>query len=78
MLVRLSFSIYMCNYLFIRTDFFTTRKPFYNDLYSYSKRLITTLMILVPWSIVYHLFFIAPFMSLASDLRRAKTKSKQQ
>lgn len=34
-LFRLSFSIYMSNYLFIRTDFLTTRKIFYNSLYVY-------------------------------------------
>lgn len=32
---RLSFAIYMSNYLFIRTDFFTERNIFYNSLYVY-------------------------------------------
>ena len=32
---RLSFSIYMCNYLFIRTDFYTTRHVFYTSLWVY-------------------------------------------
>lgn len=32
---RLSFAIYMSNYLYIRTDFFTERNIFYNSLYVY-------------------------------------------
>lgn len=77
MLTRLAFAIYMCNYLFIRADFFSARKPFHNNLYVYSQRLITSLLILIPWSIVYHLFFIAPFMSLVNEARR-RPKNKEQ
>ena len=33
-LVRLSFSIYLSNYYYIRTDFFSERTFFYNTLYA--------------------------------------------
>ena len=32
-LTRLSFSVYLSNYLFVRTSFFIRRAPFYNDLF---------------------------------------------
>lgn len=67
-LTRLSFSIYLANYYFIRSDFFTSRVVFTNDWYSLTKRIITYFICITLASLLFHVSFVMPFDSLRKML----------
>ena len=60
LLTRLSFSIFMVNYFFIRTDFFTSRVPFETSAYPLVKRLIASAFFIFLSAIAFQLAFVAP------------------
>lgn len=95
---RLTFSIYMCNYLLVRSDFYTARHAFYTSLWTYVssipvflfvhsislsflqqvKRIVAILLMMLPLSFLYHIFFIAPFFNLFNDLVKKKPSSSRE
>lgn len=73
---RLSFSIYMCNYLLIRTEFFIRRDVFPFDWFLIFKRMLSTTLLIFVLALVYHLFFVAPFNSIRKLVFDGKKKTK--
>ncbi|KAI1291932.1 hypothetical protein HDE_07518 [Halotydeus destructor] len=69
---RLAFSVYMSNYLFIRTDFFTSRVPYPNLWPNFIKRTVTALTILAAHSTCFYLVFVAPFEHIRRTLLAPK------
>ena len=70
-IIRLTFAMYICNYAFIRFDYFSSRLhidmvPL--NFYSLSKRLIFTLSIVCFLSFFFHVLFVAPFDNLRRSL----------
>lgn len=68
-LTRLSFAIYIANYFFIRTDFFTARHAFPSDWFSISKRQAASMVFVVMTSFLFHMTFVAPFDNLRRLLK---------
>lgn len=85
-IIRLSFAMYICNYAFIRYDYFVNRLhvdivP--NTLHSLMKRLLFTFTIVLFQSYLFHVLFVAPFDNLRRSLnirvvRRNKIEPKQE
>jgi hypothetical protein len=67
-LTRLSFSIFMVNYFFIRTDFFTSRVTFEASIYSLVKRVIPYAFFITMSAIVFQLVFVSPSARLRKML----------
>ena len=71
-IIRLSFAMYICNYAFIRYDYFTSRLHVdivpltFNSL---MKRLIFTFTIVLFQSYFFHILFVAPFDNLRRCLQ---------
>ena len=65
--IRCCFSIYMSNYLYIRTDFFTERNLFYSSIYALFKRIVSSFVFIAIVSILFQLIFIAPFSNLINQ-----------
>ncbi|KAI1303725.1 hypothetical protein HDE_02217 [Halotydeus destructor] len=63
---RLSYSIYLSNYVLIKSEFFGQKVLYPADLYLSVKRIVSTTIFVILFAFVFHLFFIAPF----SNLRR--------
>lgn len=63
-LLRLSFSVYMSNYLLVRSEFFGRKELFVFDWYLTTKRVFSTGILVLIVSYVYHVLCVAPFNSL--------------
>lgn len=79
-IIRLSFAMYVCNYSFIRYDYFVTRLhvdivP--NTFYSLTKRLLFTFFIVCFLSYFFHNLFVAPFDNLRRSLNIRIVKKKK-
>jgi len=77
-LVRLSFSIYLSNYYYIRTDFFSERTFFYNTLYALIKRLVSSFVFILITALIFQLVFLGPFTNLrVAALQRKKSSNEK-
>ncbi|KAI1298483.1 hypothetical protein HDE_04185 [Halotydeus destructor] len=74
--LRLSFSIYLSNYYFIRSDFFTERTLFYNTFLSFVKRLVSSMFFILVTSFVFQIIFLGPFTNLRVSLLRRLSAGK--
>lgn len=75
--LRLSFAIYMSNYLYIRTDFMTERNLFHTSIYVLIKRIVSSFAFIIIVSVIFHLMFVAPFGNLMHQLKSQKSKKLQ-
>lgn len=69
--IRVSFALYICNYAYIRYDYFTARVitdfvPI--PVHALTKRLVYTLTFVTVLSYLFHIFFVAPFDNLRRSL----------
>ena len=74
-LLRLSFSIYMSNYLLIRTEFFARKDLYTMDWYLTVKRMMATGVLVLVVGFLFHILVVAPFNSLRRIIFERK-KSK--
>ncbi|KAI1303726.1 hypothetical protein HDE_02215 [Halotydeus destructor] len=63
-LCRLSYAIYLANYLLIKMEFFGQKVLYPSDFYLSVKRVATTAILVIMFAFVFQLFFIAPFNNL--------------
>jgi len=59
--VRLSYSIYLSNYLIVKTEFFTSRSLFPMTTYTVFTRIISSIIVMHIAAFFFHLLFVAPF-----------------
>lgn len=80
--ISLSYAVYVCNYSYIRYDFFTSRMGMplaINTLYSMLNRYIYTLWFSLTLAYFFQLLFVAPFDSLRRRLNlRPGVSSKSE
>jgi len=72
---RLSYSLYLSNYLVVKTEFFTSRSLFPQTPYTFITRVTSTLIVMNIVAFFFHLFIVAPFDGLRKmlfDLLRGK------
>lgn len=77
-IIRLSFSLYVVNYTFIRFDFFSSRvhNEFVpNAVHLLSKRLIYTFAITILAAYVFHIVIFAPFDALRKRFSTSAIKT---
>ncbi|KAI1303690.1 Nose resistant to fluoxetine protein 6 [Halotydeus destructor] len=74
-LCRLSYSIYLSNYVLIKSEFFGQKVLYPADVYLTVKRIFATTIMILLFSFVYHLFFIAPFNNVRRILFDRKPKA---
>jgi hypothetical protein len=86
LIINLSTAIYISNYAYIRSDFFSSRNGMSlstNTVYSILNRLIYSIWFVLAFGLLFHLLFMAPFDSLRrrfrkkSDSSRSRDASKQ-
>lgn len=77
-LCRLCFPLYICNYLYIRTEFFSRRFLEPAGLFWMMKRLFSSLLIVYMFTVFFQLCLLAPVDVLRDRLMGATRKSKQQ
>lgn len=65
---RLSYSLYLVNYVVVKTEFFTSRTVFSMSWYNIIGRTFATLNLMIFSSVVFHLLFVAPFDNLRRSL----------
>ena len=71
---RLSFSIFICNYWFIRNDFFYSRTPFETNFYPLTKRLISYHFFILLFAVIFHVLFVSPIEKLRKRFNYKITK----
>lgn len=74
---RLSFSLYICNYLYIRTEFFTRRFLYPPGIFWIVKRLVSSILFLLIFSLLFHLLLLAPLDAVREHLMKSKPKHNQ-
>lgn len=79
-LSRLSFSMHMINYFYIKYDFMTSRVLIDIAPYDFFKRLFYSIVYIVLLALVFHLFFVAPVNSFVDMIfkRRGKEGKKRE
>jgi hypothetical protein len=73
-ITRLSFSVFLSNYWFIRSDFFYSRTLFENDFYPLSKRLVAYFFFIMMFAVMFHVVFVSPIDKLRKKLNYKITK----
>lgn len=78
-LCRLSFALYISNYLFIRTDFFTSRVIYYATWDAFFKRYGYGILMMLIVAATFHCLFIAPLDHLRRTFfRKLKERSAKK
>jgi len=73
-LCRLSYSLYMSNYLIVKTSFFTSRTLLRLGFHGTISRILSSLMAMIALAFLFHLFVVAPFDNLRRRMFSAKQK----
>jgi hypothetical protein len=68
---RLSFSVYMSNYLYIRTEYFTRRFLMPNHLFWIFHRVISSMIMIYFTAFLFQVFFLSPFDSIRSHVMKS-------
>jgi len=76
LVTKLSFSLFISNYLFIRSDFFSSRYLLENNIYPFFKRMTSMYASILLTAFVFHLLFIAPLDKLRKKLNYSIRKSE--
>lgn len=79
-LCRLSYSIFMANYVQVKFEFFTSRSLITLDWYPLAKRLTGSMFFCLIWSFTFYCFFVAPFDQINKRFifKRAITKQEKE
>lgn len=73
---RLTFAVYVCNYLVIRTMFFTSRTTISPNLVDSAIRIISTVVIIYVVSLAFHLLLLSPLDNIRKYFFESKRKTK--
>lgn len=76
-LCRLSFSLYICNYLYVRTELFSRRDLMPSGGFWIMKRILSSLIFVYTFALVFHLFLLAPLDALRESLLKVKRKEEK-
>ncbi|KAI1303759.1 hypothetical protein HDE_02218 [Halotydeus destructor] len=74
---RLSYSIYLSNYILIKSEFFGQKVLFPADWYHVLKRLFATALMIIMFAFVFQVLFIAPFNNIRRLLFDRKPVPKE-
>lgn len=74
---RLTFAVYVSNYLVIRTIFFTSRSTISPNLIDSGIRCISTLVIIYVVAFAFHVFLLAPLDNVRKYVLEGEKKMKQ-
>ena len=77
-LCRLCFPMYICNYLYIRTEFFTRRFLQSGGAFWMIKRLVSSVIFVYIFTIAFHLLLLAPVDSIRQHLTRRRRKTEKR
>jgi hypothetical protein len=72
-LSRLCFPLYICNYLYVRTEFFTRRFLLSGSEFWIFKRTISSFIFIYLFTIVFHIFLLAPLDTIRECMMKRKS-----
>ena len=73
-LCRLCFPLYVCNYLYIRTEFFTRRFLEPTGLFWMFKRLLSSVLLVYVFTIVFQVLLLGPLDAVREHMTKPKQK----
>lgn len=77
-LCRLCFPLYICNYLYVRMEFFTRRFLVSGGGFWIFKRTLSSIIIVYLFAIVFHLLILAPLDALRESLLTKSSRTVDQ
>ena len=68
---RLSFAVYMSNYLYIRTEYFTRRFLMHNHVFWIMHRMMASMILIYVTAFLFQVFFLSPFDSIRVHVQKS-------
>jgi hypothetical protein len=76
--LKLTFPLYICNYLYIRMEFFTRRFLSPIGVFWIIKRLTSSFIFIYMFTLVFHLFLMSPLDEMRKHLMKSEKKQHKE